>query len=106
MFASMAVFVVFTGALLVLRTLFLLATLVGLFAMIGLPYMVVGKLITRRVGKFNTRFPDAIDLLVRGLRSGLPVTETFQIVSQEPQGPVGEDFKAVVARSRHETGQA
>src|SRR3546814_8540219 len=76
MFASMVVFVVFTGALLVLRTPFLLATLVGLFAMIGLPYMVVGKLITRRVGKFNTRFPDAIDLLVRGLRSGLPVTET------------------------------
>src|SRR3546814_11391531 len=83
----MAVVVVFTGALLVLRTPFLLATLVGLFAMIGLPYMVVGKLITRRVGKFNTRFPDAIDLLVRGLRSGLPVTETFQVVSQELPAP-------------------
>src|SRR3546814_3657318 len=68
--------------------------------MIGLPYMVVGKLITRRVGKFNTRFPDAIDLLERGLRSGLPVTETFQVVSQELPGPVGEEFKAVVERIR------
>src|SRR3546814_1937636 len=68
--------------------------------MIGLPYLVVGKLITRRVGKFNTRFPDAIDLLVRGLRSGLPVTETFQVVSQELPGQVGEEFKAVVERIR------
>src|SRR3546814_16053020 len=49
MFASMAVFVVFTGALLVLRTPFLLATLVGLFAMIGLPYMVNSE--ERRAGK-------------------------------------------------------
>jgi len=100
MFGSMGVFVVFTGALLVLRTPFLLATLVGLFAMIGLPYMVVGSLIKRRVAKFNTRFPDAIDLLVRGLKSGLPVTETFQVVSHELPGPVGEEFKAVVERIR------
>src|SRR3546814_17038401 len=92
----MAVFVVFTGEWLVLRTPFLLAPLVGLFAMIGLPYMVVCKLITRRVGKFNTRFPDAIDLLVRGLRSGLPVTETFPVVIQALPAPVGEEFKAVV----------
>src|SRR3546814_12009874 len=79
---------------------FLLATLVGLLAMIVLPSMVVGKLITRRGGKFNTRFPDAIDLLVRGLRAGLPVTEPFQVVSQELPGPVGEELKAVVERIR------
>src|SRR3546814_14727316 len=68
--------------------------------MIGLPYLVVGRLIKRRVAKFNTRFPDAIDLLVRGLKSGLPVTETFQVVSQELPGTVGEEFKAVVERIR------
>src|SRR3546814_16099432 len=100
MLAWMGVFFIFTGALLVLRTPFLLATLVGLFAMIGLPYLVVGRLIKRRVAKFNTRFPDAIDLLVRGLKSGLPVTETFQVVSQELPGPVAEEFKAVVERLR------
>ena len=56
--------------------------------------------IKRRVAKFNARFPDAIDLLVRGLKSGLPVTETFQVVSHELPGPVGEEFKGVIERIR------
>lgn len=100
MFASMGLFVVVTGALLVLRTPMLLAGLVGLMAALGLPYMVVGRTITKRVKNFNARFPDAIDLLVRGLKSGLPVTETFQVVSQELPGPVGEEFKGVIERIR------
>jgi tight adherence protein B len=100
MLASMGLFVVATGGLLVLRAPFLLATLVGVMMAAGLPYMVTGRLIKRRVAAFNTRFPDAIDLLVRGLKSGLPVTETFQVVSQELPGPVGEEFKGVVERIR------
>ncbi len=100
MFWCMGLFVVVTGALLVLRTPFLLAALAGAMAGIGLPHAYVGRLITKRVAAFNTRFPDAIDLLVRGLKSGLPVTETFQVVSQELPGPVGEEFKSVVERIR------
>jgi tight adherence protein B len=100
MLASMGLFVVATGGLLILRAPFLLATLVGVMMAAGLPYMVTGRLIKRRVAAFNTRFPDAIDLLVRGLKSGLPVTETFQVVSQELPGPVGEEFKGVVERIR------
>ena len=100
MFWCMGLFVAVTGGLLVLRTPFLLAAMVGLMAGIGLPHMYVGRLITKRVAAFNTRFPDAIDLLVRGLKSGLPVTETFQVVSQELPGPVGEEFKGVIERIR------
>ncbi len=100
MFASMALFVVVTGGLLVLRAPILMAGMIGLFLSLGIPYFVVGRAIKKRVAKFNTRFPDAIDLLVRGLRSGLPVTETFQVVSQELPGPVGEEFKGVVERIR------
>ncbi|ALC12289.1 type II secretion system F family protein [Sphingopyxis sp. 113P3] len=100
MFASMGLFVVMTGALLVLRTPFVLAALIGVMAAVGVPYLVTGRLIKRRVAAFNTRFPDAIDLLVRGLKSGLPVTETFQVVSQELPGPVGEEFRGVVERIR------
>ncbi len=100
MFASMGLFVVVTGALLVLRAPILMAGLVGLMLSLGLPYFIVGRAIKKRIAKFNTRFPDAIDLLVRGLRSGLPVTETFQVVSQELPGPVGEEFKGVVERIR------
>ncbi|SKB45953.1 type II secretion system F family protein [Sphingopyxis flava] len=100
MFASMGLFVVMTGALLVLRTPFVLAALIGVMAAVGLPYLATGRLIKRRVAAFNARFPDAIDLLVRGLKSGLPVTETFQVVSQELPGPVGEEFRGVVERIR------
>ncbi|KGB54237.1 Type II secretion system protein [Sphingopyxis sp. LC81] len=100
MFASMIVFVVATGGMLIVRAPFLMAALVGLLLGLGLPYLVVGMTINRRVKAFNARFPDAIDLLVRGLKSGLPVTETFQVVSQELPGPVGEEFKGVVERIR------
>ena len=71
---------------------------VGLVIGLGLPHMVVGYLMKKRIGAFNTRFPDAIELLVRGLRSGLPVTETLGIVSSEVPGPVGEEFKLVSER--------
>ena len=63
---------------------------------LGLPYLIVGRAIKKRIAQFNARFPDAIDLLVRGLKSGLPVTETFQVVSQELPGPVGEEFKGAL----------
>ncbi|MGD9472199.1 MAG: type II secretion system F family protein [Novosphingobium sp.] len=62
----------------------------------GLPHMVVNHFIKRRTNAFTTKFPDAIELLVRGLRSGLPVTETLQVVAQEIAGPVGQEFKTVV----------
>jgi tight adherence protein B len=100
MFASMIVFVVVTGAMLIVRAPILMAGLVGLFLALGLPYFVVGSAIKRRIAKFNARFPDAIDLLVRGLKSGLPVTETFQVVSHELPGPVGEEFKGIIERIR------
>lgn len=77
---------------------FLLSLGIGVIVGAGLPHLVVGKLITRRINQFNAKFADAIELLVRGLRSGLPVTETLQVVAQEVDGPVGVEFKAVVDR--------
>jgi tight adherence protein B len=74
---------------------FLLALFAGLFVGIGLPHLVIGKMIKRRIAKFNSNFPDAIELMVRGLRSGLPITETLGIVSSEIPGPVGIEFRSV-----------
>ena len=73
----------------------LLALLFGLFVGIGLPHFVVGQAISKRIAKFTAKFPDAIDLLVRGLRSGLPISETIGVVGHEVEGPVGEEFRAV-----------
>jgi len=73
----------------------LLSVLLGLFLGIGAPHFVVGRMIIRRINKFNSNFPDAIELMVRGLRSGLPITETLGIVGGEITGPVGVEFRAV-----------
>jgi tight adherence protein B len=76
----------------------LLSLGVGLLIGAGLPHMVIGYLINKRTNNFITKFPDGIELLVRGLRSGLPVTETLGIVAQEVPGPVGYEFKTVIDR--------
>jgi tight adherence protein B len=90
------------GLALVIMTLFLLrgapiflGLFVGLFVGIGLPHFIVGKMITRRVAKFTSKFPDAIELMVRGLRSGLPISETMGIVADEVPGPVAVEFRSV-----------
>jgi tight adherence protein B len=88
--------VVVVTTLLTLRGLpFLLALFVGLFFGIGLPHFIVGKLIKRRIAKFTAKFPDAIDLMVRGLRSGLPISETIGVVADEVPGPIQDEFRSV-----------
>jgi tight adherence protein B len=79
---------------------FLLAFFAGTFVGIGLPHFVIGRMIKKRVAKFNSNFPDAIELMVRGLRSGLPITETMVIVAGEISGPVGIEFRAVADKMK------
>lgn len=76
----------------------LLSLGVGVAVGAGLPHFVVGFFIKRRANGFTVKFPDAIELLVRGLRSGLPVTETLGVVASEVPGPVGEEFKMIIER--------
>jgi tight adherence protein B len=78
----------------------LLALLVGVVIGAGLPHMAVGFFIKRRIAKFTAKFPDAIELLVRGLRSGLPITETIGVVGAELDGPVGVEFKAITDKMK------
>lgn len=72
-----------------------LALAVGAAAGVGLPHFVIGFLIKKRVNQFTKKFPDAIELLVRGLRSGLPISETIGVVASEVPGPVGIEFRSV-----------
>jgi tight adherence protein B len=76
----------------------MLALAIGVLVGVGVPHMAVSFLIKRRADAFTSKFPDAIELLVRGLRSGLPVTETLGVVATEVPGPVGEEFKLVTER--------
>jgi tight adherence protein B len=91
----------FVAAALTLRGApFLLSLLVGIFFGVGGPHFAIGWLIKRRVNKFNSNFPDAIELMVRGLRSGLPITETLGIVGNEIIGPVGLEFRIVADKMK------
>ena len=75
-----------------------LAFFAGLLVGAGLPHMVIGFLISKRIKQFTANFPDAIELLVRGLKSGLPVGETLNVVAKEIPGPVGVEFKMVTEK--------
>jgi len=98
MAASVALTIVLFGVMSLRGFSFLPSLFVSLAAGFGIPHKMVGKLIARRVDKFNASFPDALDLLVRGLRSGLPVSETMTVVANELPGPVGEEFKMINER--------
>ena len=78
----------------------LLALFIGLATGLGLPHKFNSLMIKRRVTNFTKKFPDAIELLVRGLRSGLPITETMTVVGHEVPGPVGVEFRLVGDRMK------
>jgi tight adherence protein B len=78
----------------------LLSLGIGVLCGAGIPHWLVGYFIKKRLNNFNSKFPDAIELLVRGLRSGLPVTETLGVVAHEIPGTVGSEFKSVTERIR------
>src|SRR6185369_5505902 len=91
----------FIAAALMLRGApFLLSLLLGLFFGVGGPHFFIGKMIQRRIKQFNSNFPDAIELMVRGLRSGLPITETLGVVASEISGPVGLEFRMVADKMK------
>ncbi|MDC0887400.1 type II secretion system F family protein, partial [Altererythrobacter sp.] len=97
-YASLGIALV-VALLIFLRSGALLLSLgVGMVIGAGLPHLIVGFFIGKRTNNFNSKFPDAIELLVRGLRSGLPVTETLTVVAQEIPGAVGEEFKGITER--------
>lgn len=98
LYASLGLGLGVTALIFLKSGVLMLSLVIGILVGAGLPHLVVGSFIKRRATKFTTKFPDAIELLVRGLRSGLPVTETLGIVASEVPGPVGEEFKLITER--------
>jgi tight adherence protein B len=70
--------------------------IIGFACAFGLPRWVLNFLCRRRQNKFLNDFADAIDVMVRGLKSGLPVGEAMKIISTEQGPPVGPEFLEVV----------
>jgi len=74
--------------------------LVGLGLGVSIPHIVIGKLGKRRVAAFINLFPDAIDLMVRALRSGLPISEAIIMASHEIGDPIGSEFRTIESGMR------
>jgi tight adherence protein B len=98
MYASGGLAFVIMAILLLNGASFFIGLFFGLLIGAALPHMVVNFLVGRRIKNFTTNFPDAIELLVRGLKSGMPVSETLSVIAKEIAGPVGEEFKLVVEK--------
>ncbi len=62
----------------------------------GAPRWLLAFLKKRREGKFLNYFPDAVDVIVRGVKAGLPLGDCLRIISNESQEPVRSEFKTVV----------
>lgn len=60
---------------------------------VGIPNVVVGWKAKKRGRQFNLLFPEAVDLIVRALRAGLPVQEAIGTVSRDIKDPVGAIFR-------------
>ncbi|NJM31544.1 MAG: type II secretion system F family protein [Rhizobiales bacterium] len=72
----------------------------GFAGFLGLPRWVLGFLRNRRQNVFLNDFADAIDVMVRGLKAGLPVTDAMKVIAAESGPPVGPEFVEVVEGQR------
>ena len=69
---------------------------VALIMGLAFPKLLLMRLTYSRQNAFTKRFAEAIDIVVRGIRSGLPVNECFSVVAREFEAPMGEEFRLLV----------
>ncbi|MEL7452692.1 MAG: type II secretion system F family protein [Pseudomonadota bacterium] len=70
-------------------------TAAGLAGFLGLPRWVLGFLAKSRAKKITNQFADALDIIVRGVKSGLPLTECLRIIARESPAPLGPEFEVL-----------
>lgn len=69
---------------------------VAFVAGLGLPRWIVGVLCKGRHKKFTEEFPNSIDVIVRGIKSGLPVHDCLKVIAQESPQPLAGEFQRLV----------
>jgi tight adherence protein B len=73
---------------------------VGFIGAFGVPRWTVSFLTKRRQAKFISEFANAIDVIVRGVKSGLPLNECLSIIARETPSPIREEFAELVEQQR------
>jgi tight adherence protein B len=68
----------------------------GVAAGLALPHMFVNFKRKRRLYRFGQEFPNAVDVIVRGVKAGLPLIDCLKVISAEAQAPVGPEFQEII----------
>ena len=74
----------------------LLALSLGFASAFGLPFWALSFLKKRRENKFLNSFPDSVDVIVRGIKAGLPLLDSIKIIANEAPEPAKTEFQAIV----------
>jgi len=62
----------------------------------GMPLWLLKFLKKRREAKFLQGFPDAVDIIVRGIKAGLPLLESMRIITSDAPEPLKSEFRAII----------
>jgi tight adherence protein B len=62
----------------------------------GMPRWILSYVTKRRINKFIIELPNAVDVIVRGIRSGLPLGDCMRIVASEAKEPVKSEFRTIM----------
>ena len=63
---------------------------------LGFPRFILGRMRKKRIKKFTMEFPNAVDVIVRGVKAGLPLNDCIGIVSREAKEPVSSEFRSII----------
>ena len=72
------------------------AAALGFAAGFGVPRWLLGFLKKRREKKFLAALPDAVDVIVRGIKAGLPLFESIKVVAADAPEPLKSEFLAII----------
>ncbi len=62
----------------------------------GLPLWLLSFLKKRRLARFLDGFPDAVDVIVRGIKAGLPLLDSLKLIAEESEEPIRGEFRAII----------
>jgi tight adherence protein B len=98
MLATIALIAIVTVGILVFAKVSLMISLLfGIALGLFIPHWLIGRMGKKRIARFVALFPEAIDLMVRALRAGLPITEAIVNAGQEMGDPIGVEFRGIEA---------
>lgn len=79
---------------------FMMTIVAAFVGTLGIPRWFLSKLVKRRQYKFVSELANAIDVVVRGVKSGLPLNECLQVIARESPEPLSSEFREVVEEQR------